>query len=80
MENRKKMIDTILSGDMKRIAELSRIPQIYFIQPCSNGKFYSLSFNKEIKSIELTLSEIEELKKKHCVVISPLEMDEKDLR
>lgn len=62
MNNRTELILAISSGDINRIQALRVKGNPVFISPCK-GKYY-----KRIDKVEISLTEIKELKKKHEVV------------
>ena len=70
MNNRKLLIEAIVTGDVKRLKRLIRenSPQIILISAPRNGKYYSLSASKDIPDKEISLAEIEKLKEDHTVI------------
>jgi hypothetical protein len=68
MNKRKELINAIVTGDVKRLKKLTNEPLIYLISAPRNGKYFSLSLNKDVKDVEISLAEIAELKKCHTVI------------
>lgn len=60
--NRKELIEAVMFKNIKKLKSLSNRPRIFVIEHL-DGKYFPLSANKDIPDKEISVKEIEELKK-----------------